>query len=146
MDHIWGELSSLKIKTSLTAFSWEVIVKERCPTWPGSKKRGQDWVQNTERELNDDGIWMSEGEACGTWQWGQAWCSSGRTLHSSGWGRLRAGRALSLRAFSSAVSRARKQYSHAIEKKKLINKTPANRILTYMLCISISPPKHFHIL
>lgn len=48
-----------------------------------------------------------------TWQWGQAWCSSGRTRHSSWCGRLSAGMPLSLLAFSSAVSRARKQYSQA---------------------------------
>lgn len=49
-----------------------------------------------------------------TWHCGQAWCSSGRTRHSSWCGRLRAGMPLSLLAFSSAVSRARRQYSQAI--------------------------------
>lgn len=48
-----------------------------------------------------------------TWHWGQAWCSSGRTLQSSGCGRLSPGLPLSLLAFSSAVSSARKQYSQA---------------------------------
>lgn len=56
----------------------------------------------------------SSSEAVITWHWGQAWCSSGRTRQSSGWGRLRAGLPLSLLAFSSAVSRARKQYSQAV--------------------------------
>lgn len=48
-----------------------------------------------------------------TWHWGQAWCSSGRTQQSSGWGRLSPGWPLSLLALSSAVSRARRQKSQA---------------------------------
>lgn len=52
-----------------------------------------------------------------TWHWGQAWCSSGRTRQSSGWGRLSPGMPPSLLAFSSAVSRARKQYSQAIQEQ-----------------------------
>lgn len=64
-------------------------------------------------------LWSSRGTVKGpTWHWGQAWWSSGRTRQSSGWGRLRAGLRLSLRAFSSAVSRDCKQCSQAGKRQK----------------------------
>lgn len=67
-----------------------------------------------------------------TWHWGQAWCSSGRTRHSSWCGRLRAGMPLSLLAFSSAVSRARRQYSQA---RRRIKGEEVKRKATGDLCV-----------
>lgn len=63
-----------------------------------------------------------------TWHWGQAWCSSGRTRQSSGWGRLSPGMPLSLLAFSSAVSRARRQNSQARRRKEQGWNSPSRKI------------------
>lgn len=56
-----------------------------------------------------------------TWQWGQFWWRSLRTLHSSGCGRTWPGFPVSLWAFSSAFSSARRQWSQAAGKQDTVH-------------------------